>query len=130
MPTSTDPRRALGAEGERLAAEHLSRAGMTILERNFRTRLGELDLIAADRRSIVFCEVKTRVVGRARGPDGPLDSIGPRKRRRLRTMAAEWLAKADASRRVHRPELRFDAIGITLTRTGELLALEHLENAF
>jgi len=125
---SVDRRRDRGALGERIAAEHLEHRGYWIVERNFRTRYGELDLVAADQRSIVFCEVKTRVAGGAAGPAGPLDAIGPRKCRRLRALAREWLATT--SERPHRPDLRFDAIGVTLTPSGRLLALEHLEGAF
>jgi putative endonuclease len=128
MSVSADPRRALGALGERLAAEHLTRAGYLVLGRNYRTRYGELDIIAADARCLVFCEVKTRVAGA--GPADPLDAIGPRKRRQLRAMAREWLASDDAQGRPHRPELRFDAIGIVVTARGALVSLQHLENAF
>ena len=125
---STDPRRERGARGERIAAEHLERRGFEIIDRNYRTRYGELDLVAANDRALVFCEVKTRVAGSARGPAGPLDAIGPLKQRRLRALAGAWLAaKPD---RPHRADVRFDAIGVTLTAGGELLALEHLEAAF
>lgn len=130
MSVSADPRRALGALGERLAAEHLTRAGYLVLGRNYRTRFGEIDIIAADARCLVFCEVKTRVAGRPSGPDGPLDAIGTRKQRRLRAMAREWLAAEDTRDRPHRPELRFDAIGIVVTSRGVLASLEHVENAF
>jgi putative endonuclease len=130
MSVSADPRRALGALGERLAAEHLTRAGYVVLGRNYRTRFGEIDIIAADARCLVFCEVKTRMAGRPAGPEGPLDAIGPRKQRRLRAMAREWLAAEDSRDRPHRPELRFDAIGIVVTSRGVLASLEHVENAF
>ena len=125
---SPDARRTRGELGERIAAEHLEHRGYTIVARNFRTRHGELDLVAVDDRALVFCEVKTRVAGGTSGPDGPLDAIGPLKRRRLRALALEWLATAP--NRPHRTDLRFDAIGVTLTRCGRLLALEHLEAAF
>ncbi|MEA2480339.1 MAG: putative endonuclease, partial [Thermoleophilaceae bacterium] len=93
-------------------------------------RFGELDIIAAGERCLVFCEVKTRVVGRARGPS-PFDSIGVDKRRRVRSMASQWLAerRRDADG-VGREELRFDAIGISISPTGRLLSLDHLESAF
>lgn len=116
--------------GERIAEEHLARRGYEIVARNFRTRYGELDLIAADDASIVFCEVKTRVTGTVAGPDGPLDAIGPRKRERLRRMAGQWLADNNGDTRPRRDRLRFDAIGVTLTPAGSLVALEHLEDAF
>lgn len=133
----TDPRRTLGASGERLARRHLEARGLTILDANFRTRHGELDIVAADSRCLVFCEVKTRAVsGRSatgvRGASdelGPFAAIGQEKRRRLRLMAREWLARrGDAA--PWRPELRFDAIGIELDREGRLLRLDHLEGAF
>jgi putative endonuclease len=126
----SDPRRALGALGERLAAEHLRRAGYRIIERNYRTRYGELDIVATGARCLVFCEVKTRVRGRANGPS-PFDSIGMVKRSRVRQMAAQWLAERRPEVDVPAaPELRFDAIGVSLSPSGRLLSLDHLEDAF
>ena len=125
-----DHRRTHGELGERLAEEHLTNRGYTIVARNFRTRYGELDLIAADDRALVFCEVKTRLAGTHRGPASPLDAIGPRKREQLRRMATQWLADSSSADRPRRQELRFDAIGVMLSPAGSLLALEHLENAF
>lgn len=127
--TQEDPRRALGRHGELLAVQHLARAGYEIVERNWRCRAGELDIVAADATALVFCEVKTRVAGGRRGPVGPLESIGTTKRRRLRLLAREWLATQSGDR-AHRPGLRFDAIGITVDRSGGLLALDHVEDAF
>jgi putative endonuclease len=128
MPGS-DPRRELGANGEELARRHLEARGFTLLDTNFRTRHGELDLVVADRRHLVFCEVKTRVLAGSPGELGPFAAIGSRKRRQLRLMAREWLAQraADGPRP---PELRFDAIGIAFDRRGRLLSLDHLEGAF
>jgi len=124
-------RRACGELGERIAQRHLERRGYQVLERNFRTRYGEIDLIAADPRAIVFCEVKTRVAGGAGGPDGPLDAIGRLKRRQVRLIAAQWFSvRSDDPERPRRPELRFDAIGVTLEADGRLVSLEHLEGAF
>jgi putative endonuclease len=126
----TDPRRALGALGERLAADHLRRAGYRIVDRNFRTRYGELDIVAASDRCLVFCEVKTRVRGRTGAP-GPFDAIGHDKRRRLRSMAAQWLVERRPSiDQPAAPELRFDAIGVSISPSGRLLSLDHLEDAF
>jgi len=126
---TSDPRRRLGALGERLAVEHLERAGYAVVERNWRSRLGELDIVAADPGALVFCEVKTRVAGGRSGPVAPLDAIGPGKRRRLRLLAREWLCER-AGERTRRRLLRFDAIGVTVDRAGRLLSLEHLEDAF
>jgi putative endonuclease len=123
MPT--DRRRRIGATGERLAAEHLARCGLTILDRNYRTRWGELDIVACDERSIVFCEVKCRIVNRS-GRD-PLESVHPSKRAQVRRMAAQWLSERDHPRV---DDLRFDAIGITVADDGRLLRLDHIEAAF
>lgn len=127
---SADTRIRLGAHGERLAAGHLERAGYRVLERNARCgRCGEIDIVARDSRCLVFCEVKTRVAGTTAGPAGPLDAIGPVKRRRLHRLAGEWLR----SRPQHRPRppwIRFDAIGVTVDRDGALIALDHVEDAF
>lgn len=120
----------VGARGERLAERHLAGSGYRILDRNFRTRFGELDLIAAGAGCLVFCEVKTRVEGTAGGPAGPFDAIGPRKRRQLRLMAREWLASRARHDRPPTAGVRFDAIAVTLRPGGELLRLEHLEDAF
>jgi putative endonuclease len=121
-----DLRNRLGAIGEGLAAEHLARLGYEIVERNHRTRWGELDIIACDGHTLVFCEVKARRAGGSAG--GPFDAVGPAKRSQVRRMAGTWLAQ-----RRDRPftsEIRFDAIGVTVDARGQLLALEHLEGAF
>ncbi len=129
MPSS-DSRIRLGALGEHIAQSHLKRAGYEVLDRNARCgRLGELDIVAATQECLVFCEVKTRVASSRRGPEGPLDAIGPAKQRRLRRLAAEWLRERPPRGRRLR-SIRFDAIGVTVDQAGELLALEHVENAF
>jgi putative endonuclease len=125
----SDSRRELGAKGEDLARRHLEARGFTLLDANFRTRHGELDLVVADRRHLVFCEVKTRVLAGSAGEPGPFAAIGTRKRRQLRLMAREWLAQRERDG-PRPPELRFDAIGIAFDRQGRLLSLEHLEDAF
>lgn len=121
-----DVRRRIGAIGEQFAAEHLTRLGFEVIERNFRTRFGELDLIAYGESQIVFCEVKTRVA-RATLRD-PMESIDPRKRAQVRRIAGRWLAERHDHPRVDR--LRFDAIGVVVDQAGNLLGLEHLEDAF
>jgi putative endonuclease len=123
-PTSADPRRRLGQLGEDLAAQHLERLGYTIAARNHRTRHGELDIVAADRTTLVFVEVKTRRAG----PASPFDALDDRKRGQVRRMAAEYLARV--TDRPRGRELRFDAIGVTIDARGALVALEHLEGAF
>lgn len=119
-----DLRRQLGRAGEAAAERHLAALGFRVVERNFRTRAGELDLVCFDGATLVFCEVKAR-----RGPAAcPWDALGEAKRRKVRTMAAIWLAQ-----RPDRPRaanLRFDAIGVLFDARGGLLRLDHLEGAF
>ena len=108
-----------------MAAGHLLRRGYRILERNYRTRWGELDIVAFDGVTIAFVEVKTR---RAASGRTPFESVHSRKRDQVRRMAASWL-----SARPGRPfarVLRFDAIAVTVDPAGRLVALEHLEGAF
>lgn len=120
----SDRRREIGRAGEAAAERHLAALGFDVLERNYRTRLGELDLVAYDGRTLVFCEVKTRQAGSGT----PWDALGERKRRQVRTMAAIWLA--ERRDRPRATDLRFDAIGVVFDPRGAMIALDHLEAAF
>ncbi len=122
----TDPRRQLGQRGEEIACRHLRQRGYSILERNARTRRGELDIVARDRETLVFVEVKTGRSGARAGPERPALAVGAQKQRRLRLLAREWLA----NREPHCATMRFDVIGITLGREpGAVPELEHIEDA-
>lgn len=123
---SDDVRHRLGAVGEQLAAEHLTRRGFRIIERNYRTRWGELDIVAFDGRTLTFCEVKTRRAGGRAG--GPFEAVGNLKQGQVRKMAATWLI--ERKQRPHAEVLRFDAIGVTFDGAGRMVSLEHLEGAF
>ena len=127
---ASDPRRTLGSVGEDLAAAHLARAGYRIADRNFRTRYGEIDIVAYDDRRLVFCEVKTRRAGGSTGPATPFEAIGTTKRRQLRAISSQWFEKRASVLPWHPPETRFDAIGVVIDARGRLLALDHLEGAF
>ncbi|GAC1484308.1 MAG: YraN family protein [Solirubrobacteraceae bacterium] len=118
MPVSVYTQR-LGRLGEDLAAVHYERLGYRLLERNYRTRAGELDLVVHNARATVFVEVKTRTAGGMH----PFDSITYVKRTRLRRLAACWLAEHPGRAR----EVRFDVVGIVVTWEGELLSLEQVE---
>jgi putative endonuclease len=123
---STDLRHRLGRLGEQLAVEHLARRGYRIVERNYRTRWGELDIIAFDGTTLAFCEVKTRRL--YRGSGSPFDSLRPRKQSQVRKMAGAWLI--EHAERPHADIVRFDAIGVTIDAADRLVAIEHLEAAF
>jgi putative endonuclease len=124
---SSDPRHRLGQLGEQLAADHLNRRGFEIVERNYRTRWGELDIVAFDGTMLVFCEVKTRRLD-STAAQSPFDAIRHGKRSRVRKMAGRWLCERND--RPYADELRFDAIGVTFDPSGRLVGIEHLEGAF
>jgi putative endonuclease len=122
-----DPRRARGAVGEDAAAALLKRRGYEIVDRNFRTQYGELDIVAIDRMTLVFCEVRARVGRNAIAY--ALESIGPGKRLQLRKMAREWFRLSTADTPPTRA-IRFDAVAVAMTREGRVLSIEHVSDAF
>ena len=121
-----------GRIGERAAARHLEQSGYRVIERNYRTREGEIDLIAVSGATLVFCEVKTLVVRSqpGGGPVHPLESVRHAKRTRIRRLARTWLSECSAAGRVRGRNARFDAIAVLLSPSGRLLRLEHVEAAF
>jgi putative endonuclease len=124
----TQARLRTGRIAEDLVARRLAGAGWEILERNARTRHGELDLVALDGRTLVFVEVKAGREGSAYGPERPVLAIGPRKQLRVRRLAAAWMAERRSVPRYD--QIRFDAVGVTLDRSGRVTDVEHIENAF
>lgn len=127
-PIEIDARRSAGRGGERAAAEHLRRCGWRLLERNARTRYGEIDLIGLEGQSLVFVEVKAlRGRGRA-AAERALEAIGPRKRLQVRRLARAWLAERGHDHRY--AEIRFDAVGVALGPEGEARGIVHLPAAF
>ena len=126
----TDPRRRLGARGEELATRHLEARGLEVVERNFRTRYGELDVVSSTGACLVFCEVKARTAHGRNGPATALEAVGPAKRRRLRLMAREWFRLRGGGHERLPGGVRFDAVGVVLDARGKLVALDHVEDAF
>lgn len=112
--------KALGQEGERQAALFLQKQGLVIVERNFRSRCGEIDLIARDKKELVFVEVKTRS-GSAFG--SALEAVDARKCRQIVRVASEYLLEHDG---FDQP-VRFDVVGILL---GDDVHIEHIKDAF
>jgi putative endonuclease len=115
-------RDAVGEYGERVAERHLADDGMEILDRNWRCRDGEIDIVARDIDALVFCEVKTR---RTTTYGTPVEAVVTAKARRLRRLAAAWLAAHD----IHSPQIRFDVIGVVPRQSGAA-CVEHLRGAF
>jgi putative endonuclease len=99
-----------GAEGEEAAASHLSRMGWKILARNWRHRQLELDIVAEEKGTLVFVEVKTRAEG---GLQSPVEALTPTKKERLCRAAEAWLEAHDAWGR----PCRFDLVCVT-SRAG------------
>ena len=116
---TTLTRQELGALGEQIAVGHLQSQGLRILQRNWRCRYGELDVIAADsEHTVVFVEVKTRT---GDGFGGLEHAVTPQKVRRLRLLAGLWLAGQDAGW----SNLRIDVVGVRIgrRRTPEVMHL-------
>jgi putative endonuclease len=124
----TQTRQRLGKAAEDLVAKRLAANGWGIVERNARTRHGELDIVAFDNRTLVFVEVKAGRAGSVYGPERPVLSVDFRKQARLRRLATAWM-----SRRRGLPsydEIRFDAIGVTYDHAGVVTDYEHIVGAF
>jgi putative endonuclease len=124
----TAARRRTGQHAEDLVARRLAAAGWRIVERNARTRYGELDIVALDGRSLVFVEVKAGRQGADFGPERPILAVGPRKQLKVRRLATAWMSERRAVPRYD--EIRFDAIGVTFDRTGRVVDVEHIRGAF
>ncbi len=118
----THARRDLGAFGERVAADHLEAKGYRIRERNFRTREGEIDIIAEQGGTLVFVEVRTR-----RG-----DALGTAAESVTAAKAARIIATAQAYAQATEDcpaDQRIDVIALSLSADGRLISLEHIEGA-
>jgi len=124
----TVARRRTGQIAEDLVAARLAAAGWEIVERNARTRYGELDIVARDNRALVFIEVKAARAGTSFGPERPILSIDHRKQRQVRRLATAWMQE-----RRDLPlydEIRFDAVGVTLDRSDRAVEVDYIKGAF
>ena len=126
----TAARQSTGRQGEQIVARRLAAAGWRIVERNSRVPgiRGELDLIGVDGPDLVFVEVKARAESTL-GPETPAMAVGPRKRAKLRALAAAWLRERGYAVPRHR-DLRFDVVGLRLDATDRVVEYEHLRAAF
>ncbi len=124
----TVQRQRIGRAAEDLVAGRLTRSGWEIVERNARTRFGELDIVARDGRTLVFVEVKAGRTGSAYGPERPVLGVDNRKQQRVRRLATAWMGeRRDAP---YYAEIRFDAVGVTFDRAGRAIDVEHIRGAF
>jgi putative endonuclease len=118
---SNDPRSRLGRRGEDLAVELLKKKGYKVLERNFKSPIGEMDIIAREGKTMAFVEVKTRLTsdfGTAKW------AVGPRKQRKLSMVALDYLKRNSL---LEQPA-RFDVVAIDLVQGQEKVEL--FRNAF
>ena len=118
-----DPRRSVGKRGEEEAARFLQKRGFTILDRNVRSRLGEIDLVAREGKTLVFVEVRTRREGDG---DPPQASVTAVKQRRLGRLAQHYLKRKGLGE----VPCRFDVVAVTLDASDRVKALRHLPAAF
>ena len=113
---------AIGRRGEEIAIEYLKRLRYRILERNYRKSFGEVDIIASDKETVVFIEVKTRQSARF---GSPFEAVDTRKQRQISRVAQEYLqshGSTDVS-------ARFDVIAVRIDRDNSF-AIDHLRDAF
>lgn len=118
----TDDRKRLGERGEDAAAAFLERAGMTIIERNWRCHNGEIDIVALDDTTLVLCEVKTR---RTRAKGSPEDAVTPAKQRRYARLAGAYMQSAGTGPMA----VRFDVITLLVISDDRAL-LRHFRGAY
>ena len=114
----------LGQIGEEIVANTLQEKGYTLLQRNFRCRFGEIDIIAKDGPNVVFIEVKTRKSKKFGEAEEAVDS---RKQRKLRTLAELYLAKNSAESPTN---CRFDVYSVYLNQDNQLETIRVFENCF
>jgi len=108
----------LGKSGEQVAAEYLESCGLRILDRNWRCAVGEIDIVAVDRRTLVIVEVKSRTGTRC---GSPLEAVSRAKRARLRRLAVQWLN----AHGIRFDQVRVDVVGLVYDGTGGF-TVEHV----
>lgn len=109
---------SLGQRGEDAAAAFLERSGLTVVERNWKSKSGEVDIVAIDGESLVFCEVKTRKSAAKGTPD---DAVTPAKQRRYASLARRYVAEAGLTD----TPVRFDVISILVIAPDRALLRHH-----
>ncbi len=122
--SASDPRHGLGMRGEAAAEKFLKRLGYKIVARRLRTRLGELDIVAVDGRTVVFVEVKTWQ--NPLGFDHPADAVDVKKQRQITRAGVAFLKR----RGLLEYAARFDVIAVIWPQSERRPKIEHIKNAF
>jgi len=116
-------KQVLGASGEEIAVDYLISQGYVVFDRNWRSKTGEIDIVASEksnlRDELIFVEVKTRS---SRDYGDPLEAISATKYLRMYRLAIEWLSENSASRE----PWRLDVISIVISKTQEI-EIDHLK---
>ena len=117
----TEERLSLGKRGEEIASAFLIKSGYKIKERNYRSPLGEIDIIAMDKKTLVFIEVKTRSSNLFGHPS---HAVGKRKQQQIIKTALYYISE----KKLHGKAARFDVVSVLLS--GEKAETEVIKNAF
>ena len=117
----TTSRKKLGEWGESVAAIHLQAKGYEIIKRNWRTSLGEIDIVARKEDGYIFVEVKTR---RGRGMGSPEEGLTRKKSKKLVNLALIYMAEIELD-----TDWRIDLVAVELDKSGKLIRCEHIPNA-
>jgi putative endonuclease len=115
----------LGHQGEQLAAHHLKKHDYVIITMNFRTALGEIDLIALKENTLIFLEVKTREKELSFGR--PANAVTTEKQKRIRRIAEVFIKMRPA---IKWKTCRFDVVEVITDTNGKLVEINHIKSAF
>lgn len=119
----TRARLDLGQRGEAIAAQHLERLGARVLARNYRTSLGEVDLLVEHDGDLVAVEVKTRHEGQ---PALPEEAVGPTKLARISRVLAAYAQEHEQDER----GWRIDVVALEVDSSGGVSRVEHIRDAY
>lgn len=117
--------RYIGSIGEELAANHIKKKGYSVLDRNYRTKLGEIDIVARKQNIVVFIEVKTRtsdIFGR------PSEAVNYKKQKTIKRLSQQYILHKKLDRNCL--NYRFDIIEVEIKLTEKKYRINHIENAF
>lgn len=120
------PKRLEGNKGEAIAARHIKKEGYKILAKNYVALNHEIDIIAENRDTVIFVEVKTRTVGKENPNEPrPASAVTPEKQRKIISAAKYYIGEARLKKRV-----RLDIVEVYITKEGKKHKVVHIENAF